>query len=87
MRIAVRLIACLVVLLALSACPRASDALLGKVRALTYLGQAVEAIAAVDQLLGERWHLGDARYWRALNEPQLERYEGRGRTSSWPTSS
>ena len=55
--------------------PRAVDALLGKVRALTYLGQAVEAIATVDQLLGERWYLGDARYWRALNENQLERHE------------
>jgi tetratricopeptide (TPR) repeat protein len=57
----------------LAADPRASDALLGKVRALTYLGRQAEAIAAVDQLLGERWHLGDARYWRALNEAQLAR--------------
>ena len=59
----------------LAADPRASDALLGKAKALTYLGQAIEAIAAVDQLLGERWHLGEARYWRALNENQLARYE------------
>ena len=59
----------------LTADPRASDALLGKVKALTYLGKAVEAIAAVDQLLGQRWHLGDARYWRALNENQLARYD------------
>jgi tetratricopeptide (TPR) repeat protein len=59
----------------LDADPRAADALLGKIRALTYLGKAVEAIASVDQLLGERWYLGDARYWRALNENQLERYE------------
>jgi tetratricopeptide (TPR) repeat protein len=59
----------------LDADPRALDALLGKVKALTYLGQAVEAIAAVDRLLGERWHLGDARYWRALNENQLGRYD------------
>jgi tetratricopeptide (TPR) repeat protein len=57
----------------LSADPEAADALLGRVKALTYLGQAVEAIAAVDQLLGQRWHLGDARYWRALNESQLAR--------------
>ena len=57
----------------LAADPRTSDALLGKVKALTFLGQAVEAIAAVDQMLGERWHLGDARYWRALNEVQLAR--------------
>ena len=57
----------------LAADPRASAALLGKVKALTYLGRAVEAIGAGDQLLGERWHLGDARYWRALNEAQLAR--------------
>ena len=42
-------------------------------RALTYLGQSVEAIATVDRLLGERWFVGDARYWRALNESELER--------------
>jgi tetratricopeptide (TPR) repeat protein len=59
----------------LTADPRASDALLGKVKALTYLGKATEAIAAADQMLGERWHLGDARYWRALNENQLARYD------------
>jgi tetratricopeptide (TPR) repeat protein len=59
----------------LAADPRALDALLGKVKALTYLGQPVEAIAAVDQLLGERWHLGEGRYWRALNENQLARYD------------
>lgn len=57
----------------LAADPRSADAVLGKVKALTYLGKAVEAIAATDQLLGERWHVGDARYWRALNENQLSR--------------
>ena len=55
----------------LAADPRAADALLGDVKALTYLGRAEDAIAAVDRMLGERWHLGDARYWRALNENQL----------------
>jgi tetratricopeptide (TPR) repeat protein len=55
--------------------PRAVDALLGRVRALTFLGKNEEAIATVDQLLAERWYLGDARYWRALNETQLERYD------------
>jgi tetratricopeptide (TPR) repeat protein len=55
--------------------PRAVDALLGRVRALTFLGRNVEAIATVDQLLAERWYQGDARYWRALNETQLERYD------------
>jgi tetratricopeptide (TPR) repeat protein len=59
----------------LDADPRAFDALLGEAKSLTYLGRAVEAIAAVDRLLGERWHLGEARYWRALNENQLARYD------------
>jgi tetratricopeptide (TPR) repeat protein len=59
----------------LAADSRASDALLGQVKALTYLGRPSEAIAAVDRLLGERWHLGEARYWRALNENQLSRYD------------
>ena len=59
----------------LAADPRASDALIGRVKALTYLGKAVEAIALTDQLLGERWHVGDARYWRALNENQLSRLD------------
>jgi tetratricopeptide (TPR) repeat protein len=59
----------------LAADPRAADALLGDVKALTYLGRAADAIAAVDRLLGERWHLGDARYWRALNENQLGRLD------------
>ena len=53
--------------------PHAVDALLGKARALTYLGQGVEAIATLDTLLAERWFVGDARYWRALNESELER--------------
>lgn len=59
----------------MAADPRSSDAVLGKVKALTYLGKAVEAIAATDLLLGERWHVGDALYWRALNENQLSRYD------------
>ncbi len=53
--------------------PHAVDALLGKARALTYQGRNVEAIATVDQLLGERWNLGEARYWRAMNESVLDR--------------
>ena len=53
--------------------PHAVDALLGKARALTYLGRSVEAIATLDSLLAERWFVGDARYWRALNESELER--------------
>jgi tetratricopeptide (TPR) repeat protein len=54
---------------------RTPDALLGRVRALTYLGRPEDAIATVDQLLAQQWYLGDARYWRALNEAQLNRLE------------
>jgi tetratricopeptide (TPR) repeat protein len=52
--------------------PHAVDAMLGKVRALTYLGRNREAIAATDQLIADRWFVGDARYWRALNESELD---------------
>lgn len=55
--------------------PRSVDAQLGMVRALTYLGRHEAAIQATDALLALRWYPGDARYWRALNEAQLERYD------------
>lgn len=55
--------------------PGAVDALLGRIRSLTYLARHEEAIATTDVLLGERWYVGDARYWRALNEAELERYD------------
>jgi tetratricopeptide (TPR) repeat protein len=55
--------------------PDHPDALLGKTKALTYLGRHADAMATVDQLLGlERWYVGDARYWRAVNEVQQSRY-------------
>jgi tetratricopeptide (TPR) repeat protein len=54
--------------------PAFPDALLGKVRALTHSGRHEEALVTVDQLLAlGRWLIGDARYWRALNEAQLAR--------------
>ncbi|HTK30122.1 MAG TPA: hypothetical protein VL309_11240 [Vicinamibacterales bacterium] len=56
--------------------PAFPDALLGDVKALTYAGRQEEAIAVADRLLAlERWYVGDARYWRALNETQLARYD------------
>ncbi len=55
--------------------PKAVDALLGKVRALTFVARHEEAIATVDELLAERWYVGDGRYWRAVNETQLERFD------------
>ena len=56
--------------------PAFPDALIGKVRALTYAGRYEAALATVDRLLAlERWYIGDARYFRALNEAQLARYD------------
>lgn len=52
------------------------SALLGKARALTYLSRNEEALLVLDRLLAlNDWYPGDARYWRALNETQLERYD------------
>jgi tetratricopeptide (TPR) repeat protein len=60
----------------LAVVPRNPDALLGTVRALTYVGRYTEALDAVDRLLAlEHWYIGDARYWRALIEAQLRRNE------------
>jgi tetratricopeptide (TPR) repeat protein len=55
--------------------PKAVDALLGRVRALTFLGKAEDAIATADRLIAIGWYVGDARYWRAFNENELERYD------------
>jgi tetratricopeptide (TPR) repeat protein len=55
--------------------PRASEARLGRVRALTYVGRHEDAIAESDRLLSGRWNPGEVRYWRALNEAQLRRDE------------
>jgi tetratricopeptide (TPR) repeat protein len=52
------------------------QALLGKLRALTYIGRYVDAIAAADRLISlQRWNLADARYWRAYDLMQLNRLE------------
>jgi tetratricopeptide (TPR) repeat protein len=56
--------------------PTFPDALLEKGKAQTYAGRYAEAIATLDRLLAlERWLIGDARYWRAVNENQLEQLE------------
>ena len=56
--------------------PNFADARLGKARALTYAGRHEDALTTIDQLLAiGRWLIGDARYWRALNEAQLGRNE------------
>src|SRR6266850_4019567 len=50
------------------------DALVGKVKALTYAGRYADSLATIERLLAlERWYVGDARYWRAFNEMQLAR--------------
>jgi len=50
------------------------DALIGKIKALTYAGRYADALTTIDRLLAlERWYVGDARYWRAFNEMQLAR--------------
>ena len=56
--------------------PTFPDALLGKAKAQTYAGRNIDAIATIDRLLAlERWLVGDARYWRAVNENQLDRLD------------
>jgi hypothetical protein len=60
----------------LAMAPAFPDALLGDVKALTCAGRHEDALAAIDRLLAlEHWYVGDARYWRALNETQMERYD------------
>ncbi len=56
----------------LALAPGHADAMIGRVRALVYLGRFADAIAATDILLQGRWYIGDARYWRALAEVQLD---------------
>ena len=55
--------------------PHSGNALLGLVKAQTYLGKYEEGIATADRLLEEHWYIGDARYWRAYDEFQLARYD------------
>ncbi len=57
----------------LSLRPAFEDAMLGRVRALTYLDRSVEAIAAADLLLKDL--PADAYYWRSYNKNQLEQYD------------
>ena len=56
--------------------PAHVDARLGRVRTLTYLGRADEAIKAATELIDlGTWHVGDAYYWRAWNTYQTHRLE------------
>ena len=55
--------------------PRYPDALLNKAKALTYSARYADSLQVVDQLLAQNSLVGDARYWRALNEEALRRYD------------
>jgi tetratricopeptide (TPR) repeat protein len=59
----------------LTLAPSFPDALLGKLRALTYLARNEEALTVADQLLSLRRYPGDAYYWRAANELQMDRLD------------
>ncbi|HXD74481.1 MAG TPA: hypothetical protein VN628_12125 [Vicinamibacterales bacterium] len=52
----------------LALAPDFPDALLGKVRALTYLDRPEDAITTADRLLAISRYPGDANYWKAYNE-------------------
>jgi tetratricopeptide (TPR) repeat protein len=54
---------------ALALMPGMADALIGRIRALSYLGRADEAIGAADALVDAL--PGDAYFWRAWNKNQL----------------
>lgn len=51
--------------------PDAAEALVGKMRSLSYLGRSADAIAVADQLLALNRNPGEARYWRAFNQLRL----------------
>jgi len=55
--------------------PNPNSPLLRKLKALTYLQQHDAALAVADELLAIRRYPGDAYYWRAVNELQLERLD------------
>jgi tetratricopeptide (TPR) repeat protein len=59
----------------LALAPMFPDALLGKVRALTYLSRHEDAMAVADELIALGRYPGDAHYWKAYNELSLERYD------------
>ena len=61
---------------ALTVDPSHRDALLGRIKALSYLDRHADAMASADEMLalGE-YYVGDAHYWRAWNLYRLGRYE------------
>ena len=52
------------------------DALNGRVQALSYQMQHVDAVATATSVIDlGTWHIGDAYYWRAWNRYHLKEYE------------
>jgi tetratricopeptide (TPR) repeat protein len=60
---------------ALALVPDFADAMIGRVRALSYLGRHADAIAGANGLLASQRLPGEAYYWRAWNEVYLDRLE------------
>ncbi len=59
---------------ALTLRPSHRDALLGRVITLTTLGRSQDAIDSATRLIDlGTWHIGDAYYWRAWNQYQLQK--------------
>jgi tetratricopeptide (TPR) repeat protein len=59
----------------LALAPMFPDALIGKLRALTYVSRHEDAMAVADELIAIGRYPGDAHYWKAYNELSLERYD------------
>jgi tetratricopeptide (TPR) repeat protein len=57
---------------ALALVPDFADAMIGRVRALSYLGRYADAIAGANSLLASQRLPGEAYYWRAWNEVYLD---------------
>jgi tetratricopeptide (TPR) repeat protein len=55
--------------------PDHPEALLSSMRAFTYAGRHADAIQSADRLLAINRNPGDARYWRALNEEQMDEHD------------
>ncbi len=57
--------------------PGHRESLLGKMKLLSYVGRAEEAIGVANRMIElGTWYLGDAYYWRAWNRQRLKDYEG-----------
>jgi tetratricopeptide (TPR) repeat protein len=60
----------------LDTAPMHRDAMLGRVKSLSYLARHVEAIETATRMIAlGTWLIGDAYYWRAWNQYSLKAYE------------